>query len=220
MERNSAPRLSLDCPSTELVFDKQFVHEIHAVVFVVENGTPSSSDRLASNIVMLYSILHCNIVYGNALCGVPFGKKENAMGFMDLKRPTNTRSKADFRVLRATLGVSARWVAEMSEFTPLTVNMWEGRKYAQVPRREAWDLLEAMWREADQRASELVAEAQGRDHPERPFMMRYHFGMSPYDEDRERVMEEIVSNAAVRMAVDRLSVLGIQAELEYAEEQE
>ena len=33
MERDSAPRLSSDCPDAELAFDKQFVHGILAVVF-------------------------------------------------------------------------------------------------------------------------------------------------------------------------------------------
>lgn len=80
MERNSAPRLSLDCPSTELVFDKQFVHEIHAVVFVVENGTPSSSDRLASNIVCYIRYCIAILFMGMPYVAFPLGRRRTPWG--------------------------------------------------------------------------------------------------------------------------------------------
>ena len=66
--------------------------------------------------------------------------------------PVVTRSAADFRMMRETLGLAQAWVARTVGVTTLTVVHWEDPREFALPRREAWDLVEGMWAEADRRA--------------------------------------------------------------------
>mgnify|MGYP003248669572 CR=1 FL=1 len=55
--------------------------------------------------------------------------------------PVVTRSAADFRMMRETLGLSQAWVARTVGVTTLTVVHWEDPREFALPRREAWDLV-------------------------------------------------------------------------------
>lgn len=150
--------------------------------------------------------------------------------------PVVTRSAADFRMMRETLGLSQAWVARTVGVTTLTVVHWEDPREFALPRREAWDLVEDMWAEADRRAAAFVdmaskAVALARDNgiePE-PVMLSYWRDLKEHeishgDEDvtiagfhlgRRGMMR--LENASVRMAVDRLHALGIPLTVMYAE---
>lgn len=150
--------------------------------------------------------------------------------------PVVTRSAADFRMMRETLGLSQAWVARTVGVTTLTVVHWEDPREFALPRREAWDLVEDMWAEADRRAAAFVdmaskAVALARDNgiePE-PVMLSYWRDFKEHeiahgDEDviiagfhlgRRGMMR--LENASVRMAVDRLHALGIPLTVMYAE---
>ena len=62
------------------------------------------------------------------------------------KGPVETRSAADFRMMRETLGLAQAWVARAVGVTTLTVVHWEDPREFALPRREAWDLVEACGR--------------------------------------------------------------------------
>ena len=70
--------------------------------------------------------------------------------------PVVTRSAADFRMMRETLGLSQAWVARTVGVTTLTIVHWEDPREFALPRREAWNLIEDMWAEADRRAISVV----------------------------------------------------------------
>lgn len=150
--------------------------------------------------------------------------------------PVVTRSAADFRMMRETLGLSQAWVARTVGVTTLTVVHWEDPREFALPRREAWNLIEDMWAEADRRATAFVdmaskAVALARDNgiePE-PVMLSYWRDLKEHeiahrDEDvtvagfhlgRRGMMR--LENASVRMAVDRLHALGIPLTVMYTE---
>lgn len=141
-------------------------------------------------------------------------------------RLTRTRSKADFRLLRDMVGVSQMWVAKRLGVTKQTVLNWENPKEFYPPRREAWDLMEGLWREADEKASAMVdlavsaaGIARERGIEPAPMTLSYYRSIEDYvraghgeDEGMWRV-----ENAAVRLAADRLRVLGVPAGVVYVE---
>lgn len=150
--------------------------------------------------------------------------------------PVVTRSAADFRMMRETLGLAQAWVARTVGVTTLTVVHWEDPREFALPRREAWNLVEGMWAEADRRATAFVdmaskATALALDNgiePE-PVMLSYWRDLKDHriahrDEDVTIAGFHLSSggmmrleNAACRMAVDRLHALGIPLTVMYAE---
>lgn len=54
------------------------------------------------------------------------------------ERLTETRSKADFRVLRDLLDIPQAWIAKRLGVSVQTVKNWESPKNFYPPRREAW----------------------------------------------------------------------------------
>lgn len=150
--------------------------------------------------------------------------------------PVVTRSAADFRMMRETLGLAQAWVARTVGVTTLTVVHWEDPREFALPRREAWDLVEGMWAEADRRAAAFVdmaskATALALDNgiePE-PVMLSYwrdpkDHRIAHRDEDATIAGFHLSSggmmrleNAACRMAVDRLHALGVPLTVMYAE---
>lgn len=150
--------------------------------------------------------------------------------------PVVTRSAADFRMMRETLGLAQAWVARTVGVTTLTVVHWEDPKAFALPRREAWDLVEGMWAEADRRAaafvdmaSKVTALAQDDGVDPQPVMLSYW--RDPKDHEIAHRGEDVtiagfhlssggmmrLENAACRMAVDRLHALGVPLTVMYAE---
>ena len=58
------------------------------------------------------------------------------------------RGKADFRLMRELLGLPQEWVAKRVGVDARTVRNWESPRYFYPPKREAWDLVEGLWRRA------------------------------------------------------------------------
>ena len=90
------------------------------------------------------------------------------------------RGKADFRLMRELLGLPQEWVAKRVGVDARTVRNWESPRYFYPPKREAWDLVESLWRRADGKAAGLVeiASSAARVARERgvepaPLMLAY-----------------------------------------------
>lgn len=141
---------------------------------------------------------------------------------------SQTRSKADFRMLREMLGLPQAWVARQLGVTPLTVKNWENPKEFYPPRREAWDLIESLWSQADMKAASLVEiaveaarMAKDRGVEPTPIMLTYWKDVKDYKQgvsigcNNENSYR--IANAATRMAADRLRVLGLPVTVMYAE---
>lgn len=150
--------------------------------------------------------------------------------------PVVTRSAADFRMMRETLGLAQAWVARTVGVTTLTVVHWEDPREFALPRREAWDLVEGMWAEADRRATAFVdmaskATALALDNGVEPEPVMLSYWRDPKDHRIAHRDEDVIiagfhlssggmmrlENAACRMAVDRLHMLGIPLTVMYAE---
>lgn len=150
--------------------------------------------------------------------------------------PVVTRSAADFRMMRETLGLAQAWVARTVGVTTLTVVHWEDPREFALPRREAWDLVEGMWAEADRRAVAFVdmaskATALALDNGIEPEPVMLSYWRDPKDHRIAHRDEDVtiagfhlssggmmrLENAACRMAVDRLHALGIPLTVMYAE---
>lgn len=150
--------------------------------------------------------------------------------------PVVTRSAADFRMMRETLGLAQAWVARTVGVTTLTVVHWEDPREFALPRREAWDLVEGMWAEADRRAAAFVdmaskATALALDNGVEPEPVMLSYWRDPKDHRIAHRDEDVtiagfhlssggmmrLENAACRMAVDRLHALGIPLTVMYAE---
>lgn len=150
--------------------------------------------------------------------------------------PVVTRSAADFRMMRETLGLAQAWVARTVGVTTLTVVHWEDPREFALPRREAWDLVEGMWAEADRRATAFVdmaskATALALDNGVEPEPVMLSYWRDPKDHRIAHRDEDVIiagfhlssggmmrlENAACRMAVDRLHALGIPLTVMYAE---
>ena len=150
--------------------------------------------------------------------------------------PVVTRSAADFRMMRETLGLAQAWVARTVGVTTLTVVHWEDPREFALPRREAWDLVEGMWAEADRRATACVdmaskATALALDNGIEPEPVMLSYWRDPKDHRIAHRDEDVIiagfhlssggmmrlENAACRMAVDRLHALGVPLTVMYAE---
>lgn len=150
--------------------------------------------------------------------------------------PVVTRSAADFRMMRETLGLAQAWVARTVGVTTLTVVHWEDPREFALPRREAWDLVEGMWAEADRRATAFVdmaskATALALDNGIEPEPVMLSYWRDPKDHRIAHRDEDVIiagfhlssggmmrlENAACRMAVDRLHTLGVPLTVMYAE---
>lgn len=142
---------------------------------------------------------------------------------MTARTPMDTRTAADFRMLRNKLGVSQKWVADKVGVTRLTIITWEDPREFALPSRKAWDLLENMWREADRMATGQVDIAMqaakiARDDKREPttMLLPYWYNPAYYKAShRDGCME--VENLATRMVQDRLAVLGLPCGIIYAE---
>ena len=124
------------------------------------------------------------------------------------------RGKADFRLMRELLGLPQEWVAKRVGVDARTVRNWESPRYFYPPKREAWDLVEGLWRRADGKAAGLVeiASSAARVARERgvkpaPLMLAYWRDAAQWakahPEDGDAGMWRI-ENAAARLAADRL----------------
>ena len=150
--------------------------------------------------------------------------------------PVVTRSAADFRMMRETLGLAQAWVARTVGVTTLTVVHWEDPREFALPRREAWNLVEGMWAEADRRAAAFVdmaskATALALDNGIEPEPVMLSYWRDPKDHRIAHRDEDVtiagfhlssggmmrLENTACRMAVDRLHALGVPLTVMYAE---
>ena len=122
------------------------------------------------------------------------------------------RGKADFRLMRELLGLPQEWVAKRVGVDARTVRNWESPRYFYPPKREAWDLVEGLWRRADAKAAGLVEPA--------PLMLAYWRDAAQWakahPEDGDAGMWRI-ENAAARLAADRLHAMGLPVAIAYAE---
>lgn len=137
------------------------------------------------------------------------------------------RGKADFRLMRELLGLPQEWVAKRVGVDVRTVRNWESPRYFYPPKREAWDLVEGLWRRADGKAAGLVeiASSAARVARERgvepaPLMLAYWRDAAQWakahPEDGDAGMWRI-ENAAARLAADRLHAMGLPVAIAYAE---
>lgn len=142
---------------------------------------------------------------------------------MTTRTPMDTRTAADFRMLRNALGVSQQWVADQVGVTKLTVLTWENPREFALPSRKAWDLMEGMWHQADRMASaqvEIAVQAAqiAKDAKREPatLLLPYWYNRAIHRASgRDGSME--VENLATRMIQDRLAVLGLPCGIKYAE---
>ena len=136
------------------------------------------------------------------------------------KGPVETRSAADFRMMRETLGLAQAWVARAVGVTTLTVVHWEDPREFALPRRDAAFV---------DMASKAVAMARENGVEPEPVMLSYWRSFEDHDvahRDEDVVIAGFhlgrrgmmrVENAACRMAVDRLHALGVPLTVMYAE---
>ena len=144
------------------------------------------------------------------------------------ERLTETRSKADYRVLRDLLDIPQAWIAKRLGVSVQTVKNWESPKNFYPPRREAWGLLESLWAEADHKAAAQVdiasqAASIARDNGIEPAPIILTYWPSIKEFEREALGEESswrVANAATRIAADRLRVLGLPMTFMYVQLEE
>lgn len=142
---------------------------------------------------------------------------------MSSRTPMESRDHADFRLLRDELGVSQKWVADRVGVTKQTVFIWEDPRAFARPSREAWDLLEGMWRQADSMAASHVDIARqaveaAREDGRTPAMLILPYWRTQADYRKSgRTGSMEVENLAARMAHDRLAVLGLPCGIKYAE---
>lgn len=143
------------------------------------------------------------------------------------ERLSDTRSKADFRLLRDMLGLPQAWVAQRVGVTPRTVRNWEDPKEFYPPSREAWDLVEGVWREAASQAAALVdiasqaaAVARERGVEPAPLMLTYWRDAAQWRDAHPGNPDPSAwraANAATRLAADRMHVLGLPVTIAFAE---
>lgn len=137
------------------------------------------------------------------------------------------RGKADFRLMRELLGLPQEWVAKRVGVDARTVRNWESPRYFYPPKREAWDLVEGLWRRADAKTAGLVeiASSAARVARERgvepaPLMLAYWRDAAQWTKahpaDGDAGMWRI-ENAAARLAADRLHAMGLPVAIAYAE---
>ncbi|MBT1167264.1 helix-turn-helix transcriptional regulator [Bifidobacterium simiarum] len=144
----------------------------------------------------------------------------------ETRSPFVSRSKADFRVLRESLGLSQAWVARRLKVSRATVVAWEDPNVFYPPRREAWELLEGLWALADARARSIVdmALSAARVARERgvepaPLLLSYWRSKAQWSRVHDgHGGDWLAENPAVRMAADRLAVLGVPCSTVFAED--
>lgn len=133
-----------------------------------------------------------------------------------------SRSKAAFRVLREALGVSQPWIAKRCGVSPLTVARWEdaGRPRSR-PCTQAWEMLEQLWKQIDQQSSVLirdavrmVSEAKSKGREPKPVPFIYYRTAADYRQAGHTGSWR-VQNAAIRLAADRLHMLGVPFTIDY-----
>ncbi|MBW3089196.1 helix-turn-helix domain-containing protein [Bifidobacterium miconisargentati] len=129
-------------------------------------------------------------------------------------------------MLRELLGLSQSWVAKHAGVSLPTLKNWENPDYFYPPKREAWDLLEGLWRQADAKAAGLVdiASEAARTARERgvepaPIVLTYWRGVKDFEKRFDNGDEGSfrIANAATRLAADRLHALGLPVTVMYAE---
>lgn len=72
------------------------------------------------------------------------------------------RSKAEFRAMRETLGITQQSLAQELGVKPLSVKRWESPKYPQQAPGDAWSLLDDLEREQIESCSAAIAKASQR----------------------------------------------------------
>lgn len=138
---------------------------------------------------------------------------------------TATRSKADFRAMRDMLDVPQAWIAKRLGVSVQTVKNWESPRNFYPPKREAWELLESLWAEADRKAAaqvDIASSAAGiaRDNglEPAPILLTYWPGMKEYQQSHLGGESSWrVANAATRLAADRLRAAGLPVTFMYAQ---
>ncbi|KFI93229.1 hypothetical protein BISA_1395 [Bifidobacterium saguini DSM 23967] len=142
-------------------------------------------------------------------------------------RLSDTRSKADFRMLRDMLELSQAWVASRIGVSARTVRNWEDPNEFYPPSREAWELVEGMWRDADAQASASVeiasqaaAVARERGVEPAPLMLTYWRDARQWLQAHPGAADPgawRAANAATRLAADRLHAMGLPVTVMFAE---
>lgn len=117
------------------------------------------------------------------------------------------RSKAEFRAMRETLGITQQSLAARVGVKPLSVKRWESPKYEQHAPERVWILLDDLMHEHEQAVAQALAQAGERE--------TLCYWMSAHDyADRELVLPEdpmtwTEANAAQRSAAEALRLAGV-----------
>lgn len=132
---------------------------------------------------------------------------------------TESRTKADFRALRESAGLTQSAVADACEVRVLTVKRWEDERTDWEPPADAWHLVDdamAAQREAVKAAEGVVtdAAADAAGYP-REVTLSYWRTQAQYDAHKADGADFAVVNATARATAQRLRELGFEVRFAY-----
>lgn len=126
-----------------------------------------------------------------------------------------SRSKADFKARRETLGLTQQDVADAADVNISTVKRWEKPGYFDPPD-DVWEWLDdcdALQREVvDAAVSAAVARGRG------PVQITYYRSQEQYDATGSDDGPYGVANANARMVASRLRALGYEVDFAYPDD--
>lgn len=135
-----------------------------------------------------------------------------------IARHDHPRTKAEFRAMRETLGITQQRLADDLGVKVLSVKRWESPRYPQQAPADAWSLLDDLMAVQDSAVEAVVAqvrsvELEREGHP-REVLMPYWSSQDDYMEHHYSAAESDGSwteiNATSRRVASVLKVLGFE----------
>lgn len=135
-----------------------------------------------------------------------------------IARHDHPRTKAEFRAMRETLGITQQRLADDLGVKVLSVKRWESPRYPQQAPADAWSLLDDLMAVQDSAVEAAVAqvrsvELEREGHP-REVLMPYWSSQDDYMEHHYSAAESDGSwteiNATSRRVASVLKVLGFE----------
>lgn len=127
------------------------------------------------------------------------------------------RSKAEFRILRETVGLSQTYLAQLIDVHVMTVKDWENpSKTRWNPNMKAWETLDAykenLMHTVDQQFTQITQQADTRA------CLVYFRTQKDYEDYTHSTEYYGVANACTRLLALRLETAGIPVQYVYSDE--
>ena len=124
------------------------------------------------------------------------------------------RTKADFRALRETVGMSQQSLARLTCVTVSTAKRWENPAYFDPPS-DAWELLDYYKAAQDEMVAETLSTYSKCDAQAGEIILPYHRMQEQCDEFDRAAGDYGVANACSRAAAAALMRAGHKVRFEY-----